>query len=145
MSAMNRGRLSGGKVNVRWDSVVDCRRQSPMKEPSVPRQPEGAVVGDDGRVVVKVWLYGTLANDRVERPVELEFGGDTTVASVIPALGRRLGEDFLRQVLDSDGRKFNHCLVFVDGVKVDSLDVLVHRGAASFEVEMILLTVTEGG
>ena len=142
---MNRVRVSGENVNVRWDSVVDCRRQTPAEEPVLRRESSTPLTSSGERVVVKVWLYGMLANDRVERPVELEFYGDVTVASVIPELGRRLGEDFLRQVIDSDGRKFNHCLVFVDGVKVDSLDVLVHQDAASVEVEMILLTVTEGG
>lgn len=142
---MNRVRTKGESVKVRWDAVVECRRQERAEEPAIARQPADAVAASSERIAVKVWLYGTLANDKLPRPVELELGPGATVASVIPELGRRLGEDFLHQVLDSDGRKFNHCLVFVDGVKVDSLDVPVHRDAASLEVEMILLTITEGG
>lgn len=138
---MNRPPVAGAGAKVRWDAVVDRPRPAPAQ----PAPAAQAAAGPGQGVVVKVWLYGTLANERIERPLELEIGGDATVASVIPALGRRLGEDFLRQVLDGEGRKFNHCLVFVDGVKLDSLDVLVRRGAASVAVEMILLTVTEGG
>lgn len=145
MSTTNRVRVPEENANVRWDSVVDCRRETLVEESSIPRAQAGAIAKPGERVVVKVWLYGPLANDKVKRPIELEFDGDVTVASVIPELGCRLGDDFLHQVLDTNGRKFNHCLVFVDGVKVDSLDIPVHQGAASLEVEMILLTITEGG
>lgn len=145
MSMTNRVRVSEKNANVRWDSVVDCRRETLVEESSIPRAQAGAIAKPGERVVVKVWLYGTLADDKVKRPIELEFDGDATVASVIPELGCRLGDGFLHQVLDANGKKFNHCLVFVDGVKVDSLNVPVHQGAASLEVEMILLTITEGG
>lgn len=131
-------------MNVRWDSVVDCVRQMEPEGQRVAREPPSGFATAGEPVIIKVWLYGTLASDRVERPIQLELGGDFTVAAVICELGRRLGEDFLRQVIDAEGRKFNQCLVFVDGVKVDA-NVMVRRGAASVHVEMILLPVIEGG
>lgn len=130
-------------MKVRWDSVVDGSRRFAPEHTPIPR---GPAVGArrDGPVLVKVWLYGMLANDCGERPIALEVVGDCSVAAVIRELGRRLGEGFLRQVLDAAGRKFNHCLVFVDGVKVDT-DAWLYRGTASAHVELILLTATEGG
>ena len=143
--AGDRVAVQGSSGNVRWDAVVDCRPAAQAPEPVIPRQSVDVVVGRGDPLAVKVWLYGTLADDRLPRPLELQLAGEATVASIIPELGRRLGDDFLAKVLDRDGRKFNQCLVFVDGVKLDGLDVPLRRDRAAVELEMILLTVTEGG
>ena len=140
---MNRMRVAAEEGKVRWDAVVDCRRQAAPPAPAAARQGVQAGAATGQAALVKVWLYGTLGGAGVERPLQLELPGDASVASVIGALARRLGEDFAHQVLAADGSKFDHCLVFVDGVKVDSLDAPLGRGTGS--LEMILLTVTEGG
>ena len=139
---MNRMRVSGENVKVRWDSVVDCRPEAEVDVPFGVGLRE-APTGEPA--MVKVWLYGTLAREGVARPLALEIAGELTAAAIIDELAARLGDDFRAQVFDVDGKKFNQCLVFVDGVKVAKLDALVPRGAASVDVEMILLTVTEGG
>ncbi len=137
--------VQGSSGKVRWDAVVDCRPAAQALEPVIPRQPAAAAQCGGDSVAVKVWLYGTLADEKLPRPLELQLAAAATVASIIPELGLRLGEDFLAKVLDRDGRKFNQCLVFVDGVKLDALDVPLRRDRAAVEMEMILLTVTEGG
>lgn len=128
---------------VRWDAVVDCRRDPETARAA--REPAGGARAAQQPVNVKVSLFGTLADHRVKRPLELALDGELTVAAVIGALNSRLGGDFLHKVVDAAGTKLNQCVVFVDGVKVDDLNAPVQRGAASVQVEMILLTVIEGG
>jgi len=129
-------------MNVRWDAVIDGGRC--IEAEGVGSRLRPTQTKSSGPVPVKVWLYGALSGYGAERPVELELDGDFSVGAVIRELGRRLGEDFLRHVVDAAGKKFNHCLVFLDGVKVD-INSPVHRSAASAQVELILLTATEGG
>lgn len=65
--------------------------------------------------------------------------------TVIAELGRRCGGELLSLVADADGRKFNHCRVYVNGEPVEDVAKPVHAAESPALVEMILLTAAEGG
>ena len=129
---------------VRWDAVVD--RGGFWSEPPRPEsQPSTAEQQSASPVTVKVWPYGTLAAVLAERPLTLQLAAGFSVGDVLAELGRRHGEAFRELVIGSDGRKFRHCRVFVDGLPAEDVEAPVRVGQTPALVEIILLTALEGG
>lgn len=93
---------------------------------------------------VSVSLFGALGVLCRERPVVVDVPVGATVADVIAVLGRRLGPDFLADVLEPNGEKFRYCRIFVDGSPVD-LDARLPGGGAASKIEFIVMTAFEGG
>jgi hypothetical protein len=129
-------------MGVRWDAVVqdhgfwsECARPSPESS-----------LADAGRpVCVQAWLFGSLADGVVERPVTVEFRGPFSVGDVIAELGRRCGRIFLDRVTDAGGRIVRNCRVFVNGQPVDDTTTPIRADALQTDIELILLTAAEGG
>ena len=129
-------------MEVRWDAVVG--RSQFWAEPVRPASaPPAALI--DAPVPVRVLLFGTLANSTADRALTLILHSPFSVADVIAELGRRCGSELLSLVADSNGRKFNHCRVYVNGEPVEDVAKPVHSAASPAQVEMILLTAAEGG
>lgn len=129
-------------MGVRWDAVVG--RSQFWAEPERPATAAPAAL-TAAPVPVRVLLFGTLANSAADRALTLNLRSPFCVADVIAELGRRCGGELLSLVADADGRKFNHCRVFVDGEPVDDVARPVHCAESPAQVEMILLTAAEGG
>ena len=131
-------------MKVRWDAVVDGSRfwAEPSRPASVPSHSTQEITEP---VTVKVWLYGSLARMLAQRPLELKLPQGFSVGQVMAELGRRYGEEFSDRVLGADGRKFSHCRVFVDGLRIEDLGTPVHAGTSPATVEIILLAAIEGG
>ncbi len=129
-------------MRVRWDAVVQDNgfwsdRTRPLRE---------TPVADANRAVcVQAWLFGSLADGAVERPVTLEFRGPFSVGDVIAELGRRCGRTFLDMVTDPCGGIYRNCRVFVNGQPVDDVTTPIQTDALQTDVELILLTAAEGG
>ena len=131
-------------MSVRWDAVVD-RSRFPTAPPGPAASPSAAVDEGAPPIAVKVWLYGSLARGREERPAEVMLPPGFSVGDVMTELGQRYGKDLLDRLVGPDGRKFSHCRVFVDGLPADDTDSPVHAGSSPAMVEIILLTAIEGG
>ena len=127
-------------MSVRWDAVVG--RSQFWAEPVRSATAAPAAL-TDAPVPVRVLLFGTLANSTADRALTLNMHSPFCVADVIAEMGRRCGRELLSLVADADGRKFNHCRVYVNGEPVEDVAKPVHESAA--QVEMILLTAAEGG
>ena len=127
-------------MSVRWDAVVG--RSQFWAEPARPAT-AAPTADTDAPVPVRVLLFGTLANSTADRALTLNLHNPFCVADVIAELGRRCGGELLSLVADSDGRKFNHCRVYVNGEPVEDVARPVHESPA--QVEMILITAAEGG
>lgn len=131
-------------MSVRWDAVVD--KSNFWTEPSRPSTlPPTAGPSAGAPVAIKVWLYGALASASVERPLDLTLAHGFTVRDVFAELTRRYGDEFRERVIGADGRKFSHCRVFVNGLRVDDLGMPLSAAAAPAVVEIILLAAIEGG
>ncbi len=128
-------------MNVRWDAVVD--RLAATGE--APEPPERAAEPDAGAIEVHVRLFGALASTGGERSFRLELPAAATIADVVTALGGRLGEGFLAQVLDENGAKRRHCRLFVGGYPLESLRTALHTTPDPREIDIILLIAPEGG
>jgi len=129
-------------MSVRWDTVVDRAAVEFDKTPS--SLPRCASVGRTGRVHVQ--LFGALAATGTERSIRLDLPVTTTVAGVLAALARRIGEPFLARVLDETGKKHRYCRLFVDGNPVEDIQTpLLDMTAESIQIEIILLMALEGG
>jgi len=131
-------------MSVRWDAVVGSSRfwtepPRPTAKPSTSRQEVASPVA------VKVWPYGTLASVLAQRPLELQLPEGFSVGDVLDELSRRYGDEFSDLVIGSDGRKFRHCRVFVDGLPADDVETPVRVERSPALVEIILLTAIEGG
>ena len=127
--------------NVRWDDVVDSTLIQSMMAPAVPqRRDEDGRAGD---VRVHVQLFGALASIATERTLDLVVPKPVTVATVVAAMGERLGEAFLARVVDAAGMKQRYCRLFVAGAQIEDLRTPI--GADSVGIEMILLVAIEGG
>jgi len=129
-------------MSVRWDAVVGCSQF--WAEPARP-VPAAPAAGTDAPVPVRVLLFGTLANSTADRALTLNLRSPFCVADVIAELGHRCGGELLSLVADSNGRKFNHCRVYVNGEPVEDVARPVHTAGSAAQVEMILLTAAEGG
>ncbi len=127
-------------MSVRWDAVVG--RSQFWAEPVRPATAAPAAGTD---VPVRVLLFGTLANSTADRDLTLNLRSPFCVADVIAELGRRCGGEFLSKVSASDGKKYNHCRVFVNGQSVEDTATPVRTGGSTAQVELILLTAAEGG
>ena len=93
---------------------------------------------------VHVWLFGGLGMLTPERPLVLLVPEGATIGQVVDALGRRLGSRLTERVMDTPERKFGICRLFLDGLHVDLDDTLPAGGAAP-DLELIVLTASEGG
>lgn len=131
-------------MKVRWDAVVDGSRfwAEPPRPASVPSHSTQEITEP---VTVKVWLYGSLARMLEKRPVELELPQGFSVGDVLAEFSRRYGEELSDRVLGADGRKFSHCRVFVNGLRIEDMESPVHAGPSPAVVEIILLAAIEGG
>lgn len=131
-------------MKVRWDAVVDRSRfWTETARPAAASSPSTEEITE--QVTVKVWLYGSLARMLEKRPLELQLPQGFSLGDVLAELSRRYGEEFSDRVLGADGRKFSHCRVFVDGLRIEDLGTPVHAGASPATVEIILLAAIEGG
>ena len=129
-------------MSVRWDAVVGSSQF--LAEPARPATTVPAAL-TDAPVPVRVLLFGALANSTADRAFVLNLRSPFCVADVIAELGRRCGSELLSLVADSNGRKFNHCRVYVNGEPVEDVAKPVHAVGCPAQVEMILLTAAEGG
>ena len=129
-------------MSVRWDAVVGGSQF--WAEPVRPATAAPAAL-TAAPVPVRVLLFGTLANSSAERALTLNLRSPFCIADLIAELGRRCGGELLSLVADADGRKFNHCRVYVNGEPVEDLAEPVHTAQSPAQVEMILLTAAEGG
>lgn len=137
LTSLSRGAISG----VRWDDVVDSSLVQPSVMPAVQRRlDEHTPVSD---VCVHVQLFGALATIATERVLNLVVPKSATIGDVVTALGERLGDAFLARVLNETGVKHRYCRLFVAGVPIEDLRTPIDTD--SVELEMILLTATEGG
>ena len=129
-------------MSVRWDAVVqDNGFWSNTARPS--RETPAA---DANRpVCVQVWLFGSLADGFVERPVTVEVRRLFSVGDVIAEMGRRCGRAFLDRVTAPGGGILRYCRVFVNGQSVDDATAPIQATETPTQVEMILLTAAEGG
>jgi len=135
-------------MSVRWDAVVKnnrywSSRHAPGATATAPDAkaiaPEPAAAG----VEVQVWLFGRLARPEVANPLQLAFAGGCAVRDVIDELGRRLGPDFLGNLVNESGASLNTCRVFVDGEAATDMATPIRRATAT--VEIILFREIEGG
>ncbi|MCC6144077.1 MAG: hypothetical protein IT368_09745 [Candidatus Hydrogenedentes bacterium] len=129
-------------MNVRWDAVVDHNR---FWNEADNAGTSGERCGSGAPVTVKVWLFGGLADGVAERPITLQFREGFCPRDVFTAMRVRLGDDFVDQIADAQGNKFRYCRLFIDGMAADDVDAPVRSTSAATQVEMILLTATEGG
>ena len=131
-------------MTVRWDAVVD--RSQFWTESARPAAVSSASTQEiSNPVTVNVWLYGSLARMLEKRPLELLLPQGFSVGDVLAELTRRYGGEFSDRVVGADGRKFSHCRVFVDGLRIEDMGVPVKVGASPAMVEIILLAAIEGG
>jgi hypothetical protein len=129
-------------MGIRWDAVVDPaavgRHQSrPLPQTVIDRR--------SGRIGVRVRLFGALAALSAERSLRLELPAATTIAGVLAALGERLGEAFLAQLLDERGAMRRYCRLFVGGYPVEDVGMPLDATADPTEIDIILLIAPEGG
>jgi hypothetical protein len=94
---------------------------------------------------VQVWLFGSLADGSVERPLAVEFRGAFSAGDVIAEVGRRCGRIFLDRVTDAGGEVIRNCRVFVNGQPVEDTTEPIRTDAMQTDIELILLTAAEGG
>lgn len=129
-------------MSVRWDAVVVGSQfwAKPVRPATAAR-----AAGIDAPVPVRVLLFGTLANPAADRALTLNLHSPFCVADVIAELGRRCGSELLSLVADSNGGKFNHCRVYVNGEPIEDVARPIHTAGSAAQVEMILLTAAEGG
>jgi len=127
-------------MGVRWDAVVEDNGF--WLDPTVPSR-ESQEAGANRPV--QVWLFGSLADLFVQRPLTVEFRGPFSVGDVIAELGRRGGRAFLDRVMDPCGVMVRNCRVFVNGQSVEDASTPVRTQASQTDVELILLTAAEGG
>jgi len=131
-------------MKVRWDAVVDHSRfWADSSRPAKVSSPSTQEITKP--VTVNVWLYGSLARMLEKRPLELQLPQGFSVGDVLAELGRRYGAEFTERIVGADGRKFSHCRVFVDGLRIEDMGVPVNAGASPAMVEIILLAAIEGG
>lgn len=122
----------------RWDAVTNGADF--WSEASVPpAQPT------DAPTDVRVWLFGSLAADDVQRPIVLRVAQGATAASVLVELGRVLGSERFAEVANSRGEKRAICRLFFDGKEVEDLSVPLSGSGGSSDMEMIVLAGIEGG
>src|SRR5450759_3833550 len=131
----------GARSNVRWDDVVDSTLVRSSATPAVQRRSDEDGLARDVRV--RVQLFGALASIATERTPNLVVPKPATVGDVVTALGERLGDAFLARVVDETGVKHRYCRLFVAGAPIEDLRTPIDTD--SVELEMILLTATEGG
>ena len=129
-------------MSVRWDAVVG--RSQFWAAPVRPATAAPAAL-TDAPVPVRVLLFGTLANSTAGRALALDLRSPFCVSDVITELGHRCVGELLSLVADSDGRKLNHCRVYVNGEPVEDVAKPIHSAESPAQVEMILLTAAEGG
>lgn len=137
--------MEDGETNVRWDAVAKGNNYWSSRRRSDESATVSRVPAAGEPVDVQVWLFGRMANPDVANPVPLRLAAGCTVRDVIDELGRRLGPDFLRSVLNESGETFNTCRVFLDGEAARDAAVPIPRGSASTTVEIILFREIEGG
>jgi hypothetical protein len=132
-------------MNVRWDAVIDriATEVDIEKVPPSSRRLLSSRRAGDTRVHVQ--LFGALASASAERSIQLELPSTATIADVLAALGRRLGESFLARVLDQAGAKHRHCRFFVDGHALEDLQGPIDATNELTQIEIILLIAPEGG
>jgi len=124
----------------RWDAVVPAAMPQAVKEtPSLNADGPGA------KVAIRVWLYGGLAPIEIERPICLTLETPLTIRDVVHALQQRLDPCPTELMLDSGNELSRHCRLFINGVSAHRLDAPISASAHATEIEMILLTATEGG
>jgi hypothetical protein len=129
-------------MGVRWDAVVG--RSQFWTEPVRPA-PAAPTAFGAALVPVRVLLFGALANSAADRAFTLNLHSPFCVADVIAELRGCCGAELLSLVADTNGSKFNHCRVYVNGEPVEDVAKPVHCAAFPAQVEMILLTAAEGG
>ena len=129
-------------MGVRWDAVVE-RSRSEHRFPPAPAArltPCASVTAP-----VQIWLFGSLADFVLERPLSLQFRNPFSIGDVIAELGRRCGAEFLSRVTTPDGGTIRHCRVFVNGEPVEDTGAPVCANDSVAHIEIILLTAAEGG
>jgi hypothetical protein len=112
---------------------------------NAPLQDSAEAPGGGPAVKVTVWLFGELAMALDERTVTLEFPAGFTAGDVVKAMGERLGQGFMDQVMHTDDEKMACLRIFVDGLPVEDLTYPLEIEGEAAEVEMILLPAAEGG
>lgn len=130
-------------MSIRWDAVVDRSAQQVREaalRPSQRTRERGS-----GRIEVHVRLFGSLASPSSERSFRLALSAAATIADVLVAVGERLGDGFLAQVLDEAGAKRRHCRLFVGGFPIDDIDTPLAATCDPSEIDIILLIAPEGG
>lgn len=129
-------------MNVRWDCVV-----TDTTFPFSRRMPDAAPAAgaSNGPVEVRVRLFGMLGGRDDTHPLILQFASGCALRDVIDELGRRLGRDFLRNVVSESGESFNTCRLFLDGEPVHDMSTPIRGGPAAASVEIILFREIEGG
>lgn len=91
-----------------------------------------------------VWLFGGLARLAPARPLVVEARQGCSVAEIITALDHQLGAGLLDCIMETPTRKLGICRLFLDGLSVE-LDERLPLGAAAADLELIVLTASEGG
>lgn len=127
---------------VRWDAVVQDNQFWAEPGGPVSSMPDADA---NSPASVEVWLFGTLAEAVVERPVKLQLERPFCVADVIDELGRRHGPQLLARITAPDGVKARNCRVFVNGRPVGDIAAPLRIGAIPTQVELIVLNALEGG
>lgn len=137
--------MGDGETKVRWDAVTKGNTYWSSRRRAEDSGPASSVSSAGEPIDVQAWLFGRMANPEVTNPVQLRMAAGCTVRDVIDELGRRLGPEFLRSVLNERGEAFNTCRVFLEGEVARDIAAPVPRRSAATTVEIILLREIEGG
>ena len=133
-------------MSVRWDEVVT--NSFPYRKAATCRmaaaETESAI--SDGPVEVRVRLFGMLVGPEVKNPMLLQFAQGCTLRDVVKELGRRVGPDLFRTLVNENGESLNTCRLSLDGEPVQDMTAKIStRGSAAATVEIILFREIEGG
>lgn len=95
-------------------------------------------------MTVKVSFLGEIRSLAGRKEIQVELDDSKTVEGLMKYLCEKLGQPFAARLFDSDGRLYDHVLVFVNGTNIreaGGLKTILMDG----NVDVMILPVWDGG